>query len=104
MGFLSGLKKALPAIGGIVAAPFTGGASLLGTLGSVAGAAAPIIGGMAAGRAQGKQAETNNQAMVDQLRQRAYEAQSRNALDLSQLGANKTAFEASAPNNRFQQA
>jgi len=99
LGSIGGiLKKAAPIIGAIGAAPFTGGASL-GTLPMIlgaAGAAAPILGGLAAGRAQGKQSEADISLRNQQLRQQLLDMMSRNASE----GAK---FELDAPSTRFGQ-
>lgn len=84
------LLGTLAKIGGIAAAPFTGGASL--PL-AIAGAAAPILGGLAAGRTQGRQAEAAQILNEAQLRQR-----------LAELEAERTKFELSAPTARAHQA
>lgn len=121
MSFLSGLGKVLGIGGSAVAAPFTGGASLaglpaiLGTVGKVAGAAAPVLGGIAAGRSQGKQTEANLNQQQDQARQQLYQtlvnaqlgrynAQNNAALGLGSLNAQKAKFELDAPQQRFNQA
>lgn len=53
MGWLSTLGKIALPVAGAVAAPFTGGASLLATLGKGALAAAPAIGSALSGAAKG---------------------------------------------------
>ncbi len=53
MGWLSTLGK----IGGLVAAPFTGGASLIPTIASIAGDVGSVIGQQQQGAAQGRQAQ-----------------------------------------------
>lgn len=57
MSFLSTLAKIAGPIAGVAAAPFTGGASLLGTLGSIGGALGPVLGGAAKGSADQRLAE-----------------------------------------------
>jgi hypothetical protein len=106
-GLGRGLLQAAP----FLAAPFTGGASLLGTIGSVAGAAAPILGGLARGRAEGQQRDIGNQQNQAALERQLYEATTRNqlqqgqqGLQRGQLGAQRAEFERDSPGVRFNQA
>ncbi len=82
------LGKALGAVGAVGAAPFTGGGSLA-ALPAILGAAAPIIGGIAGGRAQGRQAEAGQIQSQDELRAR-----------LAQLEAERAKFQMEAPGFR----
>lgn len=90
-------------IGGI-----TGLASLFGrhknTIGKIAGAAAPIIGGIAGGRARGRQIEGQERLSQDAIRARMHETLTRGILDRARLGADKAQFELQAPSTRFGQA
>jgi len=100
MGFWSGLGKVLGAVGPLVAAPFTGGASLaaspiLKTIGKVASIAGPIASGLAAGSQKGREGE--NTAASDQADFRLRESNfnednqiSRADLDLRQRGDART--------------
>lgn len=95
MGFWSNFGKYAGMAGAAVAAPFSGGASLaampaLSQIGTIAGAVAPVIGGLAEGRSQGKQQEAINtrQALLDEFR--------------SKIEANKLAAE--RPELRAEQA
>lgn len=74
MGFWSGLGKVAMAAAPIVAAPFTGGASLALTglstgakIAKIASNVAPILSGMAGSRAEGRQEDIRNQYLLDEL-------------------------------------
>lgn len=88
MGLLSTLGKIAGIAGPLIAAPFTGGTSLLGLLGASApvagaigaglGAAGTIAGGMSQGRATGR---ANEASLQSQLAER----QNQTALDAARL-------------------
>jgi len=86
MGFWSGLGKVLSIAGPIAAAPFTGGASLLGmaglggttaaTIGGIAGAAGSALGGLGDSQAKNRGAELASQNELSKqllLRDKAYQ-------------------------------
>lgn len=100
MGLLSSLLK----IGGIAAAPFTGGASLLGTALGAAGDVAGVLGkqeqGAATGRAAQAQADLSHDRNAIDLYQAAQNAQNQSgALDLQRKN-----FEAANRSNSAKQA
>jgi hypothetical protein len=71
MGWLSTLGK----IGGIVAAPFTGGASLIPTIASVAGDVGSVLGKQQQGKAQGQISQAELQQRQDANALASYQAQ-----------------------------
>lgn len=85
MGFWSGLGKGLLGAGGVIAAPFTGGASLATIIPAIGGVASAV----ASGRAAGRQSEAVLQGANDRSRIAAAQAledalQGRANLDLRQ--------------------
>lgn len=100
MGFWSTLGKiALPAAG-IAAAPFTGGTSLLGTLGSIGGtvakginAAQPMLGALgnvASGAAKGSADQRGSDAQLQALFHQMALQSARDQANFSQQGARDT--------------
>ncbi len=71
MGWLSALGK----IGGIVAAPFTGGASLIPTIASAVGDVGSVLGKQQQGKAQGKVDQATLNQRQDQNAIQSYQAQ-----------------------------
>ena len=118
MSFLSGLGKVLSVAAPIVAAPFTGGASLLagapswiGRAGQIAGAVGPVLQGLTEGRSQGKLNDLNAAVLQGQLtgdraqtEARLYEAILSSILAQGRMGQEKAAFERDSPDVRFRQA
>lgn len=70
----------------------------------LASSAAPVLGGMASGRAAGKQAENQEAQTQDQLRQRMWEAQTQNILQRSRLMQDQATMQRDSPTIRAQQA
>lgn len=95
MGFWGGLAKIAGAVLPAVAAPFTGGASLLG----YAAKAAPVIAGLAGGRAEGKQADYGNALSREkldldryQLQNQALQDEFKNKLQLNRMQTGRGAY------------
>lgn len=89
MGFWSGLGKGLLGAGGVIAAPFTGGASLATVIPAILGGVGAVAGGISNGRAAGRAQEAGINTNQDLLKQRAAQMmedalQSRGTLDLQQ--------------------
>lgn len=97
MGWLSTLGK----IGGIVGAPFSGGASLaltgLGTLGDV-------LGKQAAGSAAGRATESDLLTRQDMLRNQQYQTQQNAQMGAGQLDLQRKGFSEDARGGRAKQA
>src|SRR5262245_42604291 len=99
MGFLSGLGKVLSIGGGIAAAPFTGGASLIPAIISGAGA---IASGIGSGRAAGRVQETGINQNQDLVRQRAAALLEQALQNRAQLDTQQRQFLENALQNRQQ--
>lgn len=97
MGLLSGLLK----IGGAIAAPFTGGASLLAT---GLGAAGDIAGKAAGGAAAGRQAESQALLSRDQLANQQYGIKQGAEMNAGQLDLQRKNFSEGARGDRAKQA
>lgn len=67
MGFWGGLLKGLGAASGVIAAPFTGGASLATVLPAVLGAGGAVASGIAGAEASNRGAQTDAQQSRDAL-------------------------------------
>jgi hypothetical protein len=97
MSFLSGLLK----VGGAIAAPFTGGASLglsaLGGIGDIAGKAA-------GGAASGREREAQLLMQQDQLRNSQFGTQQGAEMQAGNLDLNRKNFEEGARGGRAKQA
>lgn len=108
MSILSTLMK----IGGIAAAPFSGGASLalsgggglLDKLGGGAGNIAGVAGGAAKGAASGRQLDTQNILSQDALRNSQYGTQQGAEMNAGNLDLNRKGFEEQARGSRAKQA
>ena len=100
MSFLSALGK----IGGIVAAPFTGGASLIPTVLSSVGDVASVLGKQQQGKAAGKQQqEIDNQAR-DRSAIDLYQAQQGAQNQAAQLDLQRKQYEQQAQAQAMKQA
>ena len=92
-----------PALGGVLKGIGAGtgiGANIL----RGASAAEPIIGGIAAGRNQGKQTEGSQRLHQDDTRARMYDTVTRNLIEQAGLGRDKARLELDAPTTRMQQS
>lgn len=92
-----GLGKWLGAIGGAVAAPFTGGASLIPV---IAGAAGNVLGNVAQGRQAGRAAETNVLQQQDQTALQRFLAAQNAQNNAGQLDLQRKQFSLQAPGQR----
>lgn len=97
MGFLSGLGKVLSIGGGIAAAPFTGGASLIPSILSAGG---QIASGVAGGRAAGRAAEAGINQNQDENRLRAAQMLEQALQNRAQLELQQKQFGLQAPQAR----
>jgi hypothetical protein len=111
MGFWSTLGKIALPVGAAIAAPFTGGSSLAGILGTAAkvgAAVAPVIGGAAKARGEAKRADELAQLSRDQLelqRARLAEQQAQERAQLGQaLALQRAQWQAQRPTLELQNA
>lgn len=87
---LATLGAASPALGAALGGIGMGGKVMsgLGTVGKVGGALSPVVGGIAKGRAEGRQAETDNLMAHDRMVQQAIQQEFANKLGLAGTEAN----------------
>ena len=100
MGLLSSLLK----IGGIAAAPFTGGSSLLATGLGAAGDIASVLGKQEGGKAQGKATQAELQQRQDQLALQRYQAEQAAQNQAAQTDLQRKGFETAARGTNAKQA
>jgi hypothetical protein len=95
MSFLSSLGKIGSIIGGVAAAPFTGGASLLPAILGGVGAASSVLGKQQEGKAQGAATQANAQQAQDRNALQLYQAQQAAQQAAAQTDLERQKFSAS---------